>query len=68
MALNATFVKNEKHSAARLATSTRWWRHVLAVTASGKYWRMNYRFADKRKTLGLGCLSGGLTGKGQKAA
>ena len=24
------------------------------VNASGKYWRMNYRFADKRKTLALG--------------
>jgi integrase len=26
----------------------------LLVSASGKYWRMDYRFADKRKTLALG--------------
>ena len=26
----------------------------LLVTASGKYWRMNYRFEQKRKTLALG--------------
>ena len=26
----------------------------LLVNAVGKYWRMNYRFADKRKTLALG--------------
>lgn len=26
----------------------------LLVNATGKYWRMNYRFADKRKTLAFG--------------
>jgi integrase len=26
----------------------------LLVTATGKYWRMNYRYTDKRKTLALG--------------
>jgi hypothetical protein len=26
----------------------------LLVSSSGKYWRMDYRFADKRKTLALG--------------
>jgi hypothetical protein len=26
----------------------------LLVNAGGKYWRMDYRFADKRKTLALG--------------
>lgn len=27
---------------------------ILLVNAVGKYWRMNYRFGDKRKTLSLG--------------
>ena len=55
MALNATFVKNEKHSGSPAGD-----KHAdgggmyLLITASGKYWRMNYRFADKRKTLALG--------------
>ena len=26
----------------------------LLINKAGKYWRMNYRFADKRKTLALG--------------
>ena len=26
----------------------------LLVKEGGKYWRMNYRFAEKRKTLALG--------------
>ena len=26
----------------------------LLVNAGGKYWRMDYRFAEKRKTLALG--------------
>ncbi|MGY8786089.1 MAG: Arm DNA-binding domain-containing protein, partial [Pseudomonadales bacterium] len=26
----------------------------LLVKPQGKYWRFNYRFADKRKTLALG--------------
>jgi hypothetical protein len=26
----------------------------LLVTATGKYWRLNYRFQGKRKTLALG--------------
>ena len=26
----------------------------LLVNSAGKYWRMNYRFAEKRKTLALG--------------
>jgi len=26
----------------------------LHITKSGKYWRMNYRFADKQKTIALG--------------
>ncbi len=55
MALTDTFVKNVKHT--RTPTGD---KHAdgggmyLLVNASGKYWRINYRFADKRKTLALG--------------
>ena len=38
----------------------------LLVTAGGKYWRMDYRFAEKRKTLALGVYRG-LAGEGQTA-
>ena len=55
MALTDTFVKKVKHTGAPAGD-----KHAdgggmyLLVNASGKYWRMNYRFADKRKTLALG--------------
>ena len=56
MALNDTFIKNStKHSGK--ATGD---KHTdsgglyLLVKAGGKYWRMDYRHADKRKTLALG--------------
>ena len=55
MALTDTFVKNVKHTGAPAGD-----KHAdgggmyLLVNASGKYWRINYRFADKRKTLALG--------------
>lgn len=55
MALTDTFVKNVKHSGASAKQ-----KHTdgdgmyLLVMSSGKYWRMDYRFADKRKTLALG--------------
>ena len=26
----------------------------LLINKSGKYWRLDYRFADKRKTLAIG--------------
>ncbi len=49
MPLTATFAKNIKH--------TDGGGIYLLVNAGGKYWRMNYRFADKRKTLALrSCL------------
>ena len=28
--------------------------YLLVDTKGGKYWRMDYRYADKRKTLALG--------------
>ncbi len=56
MALNDTYIKNKtKHSGTPAGD-----KHsdgggmYLLVNASGKYWRMNYRFAAKRKTLALG--------------
>ena len=55
MALTDTFTKNAKHSGKPAGD-----KHTdgngmyLLVNSGGKYWRMNYRFADKRKTLALG--------------
>jgi len=55
MALNNTFVKNVKHSIDGALVKFRDGGGMyLLVNASGKYWRMDYRFADKRKTLSLG--------------
>ena len=50
-----TFVKNVKHTGARAGDkySDGGWMFLL-VSASGKYWRMNYRFGGKQKTLALG--------------
>jgi len=55
MALTNTFVKNVKHTGAASGNKYTDGRAMyLMVNAVGKYWRMNYRFADKRKTLALG--------------
>lgn len=55
MALTDTFVKNVKHTGASAVDKYADGRAMyLMVNAVGKYWRMNYRFADKRKTLALG--------------
>ena len=55
MALTDTFVKNVKHTGAASADKYTDGRAMyLLVDAVGKYWRMNYRFANKRKTLALG--------------
>ena len=55
MALTDTFVKNVKHTGAASGDKYTDGRAMyLLVSAVGKYWRMNYRFADKRKTLALG--------------
>ena len=56
MALNDTFIKNSTKHSGKPAGD----KHsdgggmYLLVTASGKYWRLDYRFAGKRKTLALG--------------
>ena len=56
MALTDTFIKKStKHSGKPAGDKhTDGGGMYLLVTAAGKYWRMNYRFADKRKTLALG--------------
>ena len=55
MGLTNTFVKNVKHSIDGAVDKFRDGGGMyLLVNASGKYWRMDYRFADKRKTLSLG--------------
>ena len=55
MALSNTAVRNSKHSGKpagdKLADGGGMY---LLVKAGGKYWRMDYRFAGKRKTLALG--------------
>jgi integrase len=55
MPLTDTFAKNIKHTGAAAGDKhTDGGGMYLLVNASGKYWRMNYRYADKRKTLALG--------------
>lgn len=55
MALNDTFVKNAKHTGKPAGD-----KHsdggglYLHVNATGKYWRMAYRFNAKQKTLSIG--------------
>lgn len=55
MALTDTFVKQVKHSGKPKGDKygDGGWMY-LHVTASGKYWRMNYRINGKQKTLALG--------------
>ena len=55
MGLSDTFVRAVKHSGALAGDKhTDGGAMYLLVKASGKYWRMNYRFAGARKTLALG--------------
>lgn len=55
MPLSDTFVRQVKHSGAPAGD-----KHTdgdgmhLLVKATGKYWRLNYRFGGKQKTLALG--------------
>jgi len=55
VALTDTFTRNTKHSGAPAGD-----KHsdggglYLHITKAGKYWRMNYRFTGKQKTLALG--------------
>ncbi len=55
MALTDTFVKQVKHSGAPAGDKLTDGQSLhLLVSATGKYWRINYRFAGKQKTLALG--------------
>lgn len=55
MALTDTFVKNVKHTGAPAGDKhTDGHGMFLLVKAAGKYWRLNYRFLGKQKTLALG--------------
>jgi len=55
MPLSDTFIRQAKYSGTKAGD-----KHsdggglYLLVTAAGKYWRMNYRFLGKQKTLALG--------------
>ncbi len=55
MALTDTFIRQIKHKGAASGEKyTDGGSMYLLVKESGKYWRMNYRFAGKAKTLALG--------------
>jgi integrase len=55
MALTDTFVKNSKHSGKPAGDKyADGGGMYLLVNAGGRYWRMDYRFLGKRKTLALG--------------
>jgi hypothetical protein len=55
MALTDTFVKRVKHSGKAAGDKhTDGGAMFLQVTEAGKYWRMDYKFGGKRKTLALG--------------
>lgn len=55
MALTDTFIRQVKHSGASAGDKYADGQGLyLLVKAAGKYWRMDYRYAGKRKTLALG--------------
>ncbi len=68
MALTDTAVKNARHSGSAAGDKlSDGGGMFLLVKASGKYWRMDYRFADKRKTLALGVYPAVSLGQARKA-
>jgi integrase len=55
MALTDTFVRQVKHTGKATGDKhTDGGSMYLLVKAAGKYWRMDYAYADKRKTFALG--------------
>ncbi|CAN5830534.1 tyrosine-type recombinase/integrase [soil metagenome] len=55
MALTDTFLRQVKHGGTPTGEKyTDGQGLLLLVTASGKYWRLNYRYSGKQKTLALG--------------
>jgi hypothetical protein len=55
MALTDTFVKNSKYSGKSAGDKHSDGQGLyLHISATGKYWRLAYRFTEKQKTLSLG--------------
>jgi len=68
MALTDTKVKQVKHSGKPAGDKySDGCGMYLFVTGAGKYWRMDYRFAGKRKTLALGVYPSVTLAKARKA-
>lgn len=68
MALTDTFVKNAKHSGKPVGDKHSDGQGLyLHITATGKYWRLAYRFAGKQKTLALGVYPAVTLAKARKA-
>jgi hypothetical protein len=53
MALTDTIIRNAKYQGKQIKLSDEKGMYLL-VNQAGKYFRLDYRFADKRKTLALG--------------
>lgn len=56
MNLNKTIVKKAEHKPKSYKLTDGFGLYLL-VTPKGKYWRFDYRFKNKRKTLALGVYS-----------
>lgn len=54
MALTDTFIRTAKANGTAAAKYSDGDGMYLLVTSAGKYWRMDYRYLGKRKTLALG--------------
>ena len=55
MPLTDTFIRQTKYSGAKSGDKhTDGGGMYLLVNSAGKYWRLNYRFNMKQKTLALG--------------
>ncbi len=69
MALTDTFIKNVKPAGAAAGEKyTDGLGLHLLVKMSGKYWRMNYRFAKKAENTGARGVPVGVACKGAAAA
>jgi integrase len=67
VALTDTFVKQVKHGGSPAGEKySDGGGMYLLVTKTGKYWRMNYRFERKQKTLALGVYSAVTLAKARK--
>jgi hypothetical protein len=67
MALTDTFVKQVKHTGAAAGDKySDGGGMYLLVTKAGKYWRLNYRFGGKQKTLALGVYNAVSLAKARK--